>query len=204
LNLPGGAAPFSEQTEKLIITFLLSNITDYLAKRSILIDCDPYTSVVAANSNMECRKIVVVGGQHAEHTCAALQRRGADVQLLFIPNYRISSLHAGKIKEGLSTLGVGEDTWIVMQVFDSGLFMAAPPDGGLVPPCMRADGKVHIGGDLVLLPKDLQYDLLKQLDGELANYKASEDPVYGADPAILQRGLLQRYGTCGQHQVGGL
>jgi hypothetical protein len=168
-NLPGGAAPFGEQTEKLIITSLLSNITDFLGKNGIIIDCDPFNSV--ASSTRERRKIVVVGGPHAERTHAALQQRGADAQLLLIPNYRTSSLHAGKIREGLSKLCVEEDTWLVMQVFDSGLFMAAPPDGGLVPPCMRADGKVHVDGDLVLLPKDLQYDLFKQLDSELTSHK---------------------------------
>jgi hypothetical protein len=49
--------------------------------------------------------------------------------------------------------------------------MAATKDGGLLPPCIRADGTMHVDGDLVLLPKDLQYSLFKQIDADLSSVK---------------------------------
>jgi hypothetical protein len=107
---------------------------------------------------MERPNILGIGGDHAELTGAALQQQGAAVQLLHIPSYRSSTLHAGKIREGLASLEVKASTWIVVQVFDSALFMAAPREGGMVPPCRRADGSMHVDGDLIMITKDLQYE----------------------------------------------
>jgi hypothetical protein len=170
-NLPGGAGPFNAMTEKLIITSLLNSLITKCAENGLILDCDPYTSIARTNSTKECPTIVIVGGDHAEQTRAALMRRGADVHLVHIPSYRTSAIHAGKVKEGLTKLEVKEDVWLVIQVFDSGLYMAAPREGGLLPPCIRADGTMHVDGDLVLLPKDLQYSLFRQIDADLAAVK---------------------------------
>jgi hypothetical protein len=96
-NLPRGVGPFTMQTEKLIVTSLLSNISEQLRKGGIVVDCDPHTST-SSSSIPERPDILVVGGDHAELTGAALQQRGAAVQLLHIPSYRSSALHAGKIR----------------------------------------------------------------------------------------------------------
>jgi uncharacterized membrane protein YgcG len=169
-NLPRGVGPFNIQTEKLIVTSLLSNIIEQLKKGGIVVDCDPYTSARSC-SNLERPDILVIGGDHAELTGAALQQRGAAVQLLHIPSYRSSTLHAGKIREGLASLEVKANTWIVVQVFDSALYMAAPREGGMVPPCRRADGSMHVDGDLIMITKDLQYEFFRQLDVELTSLK---------------------------------
>jgi hypothetical protein len=169
-NLPGGVGPFDRKTEKLIVTSLLSSLCEKLRVGGVNIDCDPYTNG-RTDSQKECPDILVIGGEHAELTCASLARRGATTQLLHIPNYRMSSLHSGKIREGLASLETKDDTWIVVQVFDSALYMAAPKEGGLIPPCMRADGKIHVDGDLVMLSKDLQYEFFRQLDKELSGHK---------------------------------
>jgi hypothetical protein len=124
-----------------------------------------------ANSPKECPNIIVIGGDHAEPTAVALQKSGARVKLLHVPSYRTSQLHAGKLREGLACLAVEADTWLVVQVFDSGLYMASPAEGGLIPPCRRADGNVHVDGNLVLLTKDLQYELFKQIEAELSEFK---------------------------------
>jgi hypothetical protein len=170
-NLPKGADPVTEQVEKLILTSLLSSLNEKYARLGYTLDCDPLIISSQANSTKECRNIIVMGGDHAEATAAELQKKGAKVQLLHIPSYRHSQVHAGKLKEGLDKLELKEDTWLVVQVFDSGLYMAAPADGGLIPPCMRADGKIHVDGDQVLLPKDMQYQFFKQLDAELTAVK---------------------------------
>jgi hypothetical protein len=170
-NLPKGVGPFTVQTEKLVITSLLGNLSDKFKPQGIVLDCDPYIHSNAANSPKECPNIIVFGGDHAEAMAVALQKGGAKVKLLHVPSYWASQLHAGKLREGLACLAVEADTWLVVQVFHSGLYMVAPAEVGLVPPCRRADGNVHVDGDLVLLPKDLQYELFKQIDAELMAFK---------------------------------
>jgi hypothetical protein len=173
-NLPKGVGPFPIQTEKLVITSLLGNISEKYKPLGIILDCDPFTisaNCEGANSVKECPNIIVIGGDHAEQTAVALQKSGARVKLLHVPSYRTSQLHAGKLREGLACLAVEADTWLVVQVFDSGLYMASPAEGGLIPPCRRADGNVHVDGNLVLLTKDLQYELFKQIEAELSEFK---------------------------------
>jgi hypothetical protein len=66
--------------------------------------------------------------------------------------------------------------------------MAAPEEGGLIPPSKRMDGSYHIDGDLVLLPKELQYYLFKQLVLELDNYKSNTIVFMGPLPQYLEQG----------------
>jgi hypothetical protein len=80
---------------------------------------------------------------------------------------------------------------LVIQVFDSGLYMAAPDEGGLIPNCKRVDGTYHMDGDLVLLSKDMQYDLFKQLDGELQNHKGNPIIFVAPLPRYLEKGCCQ-------------
>jgi hypothetical protein len=120
-----------------------------------------------------------------------MKDKGLNVTFIELPNYRTSSVHAGKILAELNKLAVGPETTLVAHIFDSGLYMAAPGEGGLIPHCRRIDGSYHMDEDLVLLPKDLQYDLLKQMASELDNYK--KNPVIFVAP-------LPRYmeeGCCG-------
>jgi hypothetical protein len=83
---------------------------------------------------------------------------------------------------------VGPETNLVAHIFDSGLYMAAPGEGGLIPHCRRIDGSYHMDGDLVLLPKDLQYDLFKQLASELDNYKKNPVIFVAPLPRYLEEG----------------
>jgi hypothetical protein len=65
-----------------------------------------------------------------------LKEKGQKVQLLSLPTYRTSGIHAGKIREGMKNFTVGKKTSILVQVFDSGLFIGShggqpdPPEEG--------------------------------------------------------------------------
>jgi hypothetical protein len=93
----------------------------------------------------------------------ALRSRGESIQHLLLQTYRTSTIHAGMLREGLQKMTIKRETVIVLQTFDSGLYMVAPEEGGLIPPSKRSDGSYHIDGELVLITKDLQYAFLKQL-----------------------------------------
>jgi hypothetical protein len=185
-NLPRGARPCNEATEKLVVNSLLSCLKD---KFKLRVDCDPQTNRdVTASSPKECLKYVVIRGSHAAKTGAAMAVKSPGVHHLGILHYRTSSIHAGKIQQELKKLAVGPNTVIVVQVFESGLYMAAPGEGGLIPPSKRLDGSYHMDGDLVLLPKELQYDLFKQLVLELDSYKNNTVIFMGPLPQYLERG----------------
>jgi hypothetical protein len=86
-----------------------------------------------ANSSLECLDNLVVGGSSAAKLTSELASSGAKCQHLLLPNYRASSIHAGKIREGLSKHSIGEQTVIVLQCFDDDAFMKATEEGGLLP-----------------------------------------------------------------------
>jgi hypothetical protein len=96
---------------------------------------------------------------------------GVRAQHLDLPYYRLSTLHAGKVKEGLAGKTITSSTVLVIQLFDNGLFMTATDEGELMPLRRDPDGKVHSDGDLTLAPKELQWRLFKQLHEELTDYK---------------------------------
>jgi hypothetical protein len=102
------------------------------------------------------------GGSHAAKIMAKMCIYEVRAQHLDLPYYRLSTLHAGKVKEGLAGKTITSSTVLVIQLFDNGLFMPLRRD---------PDGKVHSDGDLTLAPKELQWRLFKQLHEELADYK---------------------------------
>jgi hypothetical protein len=76
-----------------------------------------------------------VGGHHEEATARMLMERGAKCQHLHLPHYKVSGIHSGKIEEGLKTMEVSKDTNLVIQVFDSVIYMVRTEEGSLIPPC---------------------------------------------------------------------
>jgi hypothetical protein len=141
-----------------------------------------------ANSVKECLKVVLVGGPHAAATAAELEARGANVQLLHLPYYRDSSVHSGKMKEGLEKLAIDAETVLIIQVFDSGLYMAKTEEGALIPLCRRADGTYHIDGVLEFLSRDMQYSLFKLILEETMAYRSNNTIFMAPLPAYLEEG----------------
>jgi hypothetical protein len=180
-----GVDPVPEHTEKLIVHSLLSSIKNML---DFNVDCDPITNRLGANSNKECNSYVVVGGEHAEGTSEALNQLGVRSTFLSMPHYRSSAIHLGKIKEGLDTLDIKEETIFVMQVFDSGMFAVRTDEGGLIPPCRRADGTVHIDGALEIINHGSQYDLFRQLTSELVGRRNNKLIFLAPLPRYLEAG----------------
>jgi hypothetical protein len=88
-------------------------------------------------------------------------------------------------------LDISNDTVLMVQIFNSGLHMATPEEGGLIPHCKRVDGSYHMDGDLVLLSKDMQYDLFKQLEVELQSYKKNPIIFMALLPRYLERGCCR-------------
>jgi hypothetical protein len=179
-NLPAGVEPFSEATEKLIIITLLQSLNEKLKLR---LDCDPATTRSDANSINECNDFVIIGG-----TCEALKAGGKKVQLVYLPNYRTSTVHGGKLREALETVTITPSTILVLHVFDSGFYLVQTEEGGLIPPCKRADGSVHIDGDLYLISKDMQFCLFKQVMEELQDWKANYIIILASLPRYIEMG----------------
>jgi hypothetical protein len=64
--------------------------------------------------------------------------------------------------------------------------MAKTEEGGLIPPCTRADGTYHIDGVLELINRDMQYELFKQLLIELRDHKANKVLFMAPLPCYLE------------------
>jgi hypothetical protein len=154
--------------ENLFIGKLVNGLN---SKIDAKLDCDPYTARLPANSTSECLDFVIIGGQTAESIARELTATGASCQLLLMPNYRASTVHSGKIEDGLKSLRVNSSTIFVVQIFDSGCFMVRTEEGGLIPICKRADGSYHVDGMLELINTESQYDLFQQVMIELRDYK---------------------------------
>jgi hypothetical protein len=114
---------------------------------------------------------LVVSGNHACKTEDQMTKRGLKVQLLHLPNYRASPVHAGKLKESLDKLKIGENTVLVLQLFDNGIFMVSTEEGGYIPMHKAVDGKLHAIGDREVVPKDLQWRLFEQVEKDIERYK---------------------------------
>jgi hypothetical protein len=165
-NLPAGVMPVTEPTERLIVTALLRNLRETFNTN---LDIDPVTCrSPTANSPTECWDI---GGAHADRIVAQMRKEGVIAEHLDLPYYRLSTLHAGKVKQGLASRSISASTVIVIQLFDNGLFMTATDEGELMPLRRDPDGKVHSDGDLTLAPKELQWKMFKQLHEELVDHK---------------------------------
>jgi hypothetical protein len=186
-NLPVGADPVPERVEILIIHSLVGSLNSKLGTN---LDCIPSSNRDIANSE-ECYNFVTVGGPHAEELAKALQGAGMASQHLHMPHYRASSVHAGKILEGLAQLEIKEDTIIVVQVFDSGIFWVKTEEGGLIPPCRRADGSYHIDGELEVVNKGMQFDLFRKVCDELLDVKKNRIIFMAPLPRYLETGCCQ-------------
>jgi hypothetical protein len=55
------------------------------------------------------------------------------VRSLCTSHHRTSMIHSGKILERLKKLAVGPKAVLIVQVFDSILYIVAPKEGGLIP-----------------------------------------------------------------------
>jgi hypothetical protein len=167
-NLPKGVVPFSESTEKLVITSLLRNLREY---KNLNIDCDPCFDRAPTNSSQECCEYLVIGGGHAARLTEAQKHAGGQCHLIELPTYRASTIHAGKIREGLSGVVIGPEMVIVMQVFDNAFYMTSTEEGGLIPLSKDIEGTYHCFGELVLTPKELQWKFFQQVVEEISGLK---------------------------------
>jgi hypothetical protein len=57
---------------------------------------------------------VVVGDSHSEKIVAVLRSRGEAVQHLPLQTYHTSTIHAGKLREGLQKMKIRRETVIVL------------------------------------------------------------------------------------------
>jgi hypothetical protein len=163
-NLPKGVSIMNGAVEKLTITSLLTGLKDYY---NINVDCDPANTRVPANSTQECADFLVIGGSHAMKTARELEKLGKKVQTFHVPNYRASSVHSGKIKEGLEKCTITKQTILVLQVFDNGYYMVSTEDGGFFPMHKGPDGVRHAIRELMMIPKEWQWRLYEQVEKDL-------------------------------------
>jgi hypothetical protein len=175
--------PATEKTEKLIISSLVLNLKEV---KKLKLDCDISFNRSMANSSLECLDYLVVGGSSAAKLTSKLASSGAKCQHLLLPNYRASSIHAGKIREGLSKCSIGEQTMIVLQCFDDAAFMTATEEGGLLPLSKDAQGVLHCFGDLVFIPKELLWKIFCQAADELKEHKANVIVILSPLPRFME------------------
>jgi hypothetical protein len=79
-----------------------------------------------------------------------------------------------------------EDTILVLQVFDSGLFWVRTEDGSIIPPCRRAHGSYHIDGELEVVGRDQQYKFFRHLMSELVRHKEKQMIFLAPLPRYLE------------------
>jgi hypothetical protein len=187
-NLPEGVRPVDESTEKLIISALLLSLKESIG---IAVSSDPSTSRTPANSKSECCDYVIIGGSHASLLVTQMRAKGLPAQLLYLPDYRASSVNAGKLKERLDAMKISATTVLVLQAFDNGFYMTFTKQGDLVPLHKDADGALHVEGELVLAPKEIQWKLFAQIAGELSNFKNNNLVILAPLPRYLEKPCCQ-------------
>jgi hypothetical protein len=117
-NLPKQAIKISPDIEMQFVSRLVNGLNKI---PNLFLDCDPFFIRPApTNSTKECLELIAIGGLHAEATSRMLRELGASCELLSMPNYRVSRVHHGKIKEGLLPMKISSNTIFVLQLFDSG------------------------------------------------------------------------------------
>jgi hypothetical protein len=182
--------PVPDYVEKLTINMLATNINNSLGAG---LDCDPYAARPEKTNTKVCLDVLTIGGHHAEAVSRALADRGATVQHLSMPNYRVSAVHCGKIEDALKTLKVSKDTILVLQVFDSGFYMVRTEEGSLIPPCKRGEGPgtYHIDGVLELLNRESQFDMFRQLIHEFTGFKENVMIFLAPLPCYVEAGCCE-------------
>jgi hypothetical protein len=172
----------TEGTEKLIIVSLVNNLVE---KSKLALDSDISFSRTQANSPEECLEYLVVGDTHAGKLAAALTSSGARCQFVQLPIYRASTLHAGKLKEGLAGKLISPKTILVLQLFDNAVYMTATDEGGLIPLSKDVAGKLHCFGELVFAPKELQWKLFSQVANDLKEFCSNTIVILAPLPRYL-------------------
>jgi hypothetical protein len=137
----------------------------------VKIDTDPSTSRAHAALVNEDWDYLVIGGNHANKTADQMFKRGLKVQVVSMPNYRASPVHAGKLKESLDKLQIGVNTVLVLQLINNGIYRVSTEEGGYIPMHKGVDGILHAIGDLEVIPKDLQWRLFEQVAKDLEKFK---------------------------------
>jgi hypothetical protein len=160
------------------------------------IDTDPSTTRCQQMPvNPDAVDYLVIGGSHARRTSEQMKKRGLDVQVLHLPSYRASSVHAGKLTECLETVKIGPGTVIVLQIFDNGVYMVNTNEGGYLPMHKSLNGNFHAIGELEVVPKDLQWRLFDQV--QPARHLVTPSKIPG-EP------VLQPEGPYDKHEKGRL
>jgi hypothetical protein len=106
--------------------------------------------------------------------------------MVSMPNYRASSVHAGKLKESLDKMQIGETMVLVLQLFDNGIFMVSTEEGGYIPMHKGVDGILHAIGDLEVVPKDLQWRLFEQVAKDLEMFKKNPMVILAPLPSYME------------------
>jgi hypothetical protein len=162
-NLPKKIKPANSAIETSVVSSLLSELRTRLALDLCL---EPSFERGFRQPKSAKRKAdyMVIGSSNATKTSVALNKIGCSTVCVHSPGWRISQQNVAemlvKVKETMAT--TSSDT-IVLQAMDNSVYFGRSEDGGLRPAIRGDDGKHHVEGDLEILAKDRQMEVLNML-----------------------------------------
>jgi hypothetical protein len=62
-----------------------------------------------------------------------MKEGGIQVQVISLPNYGASPIHAGTVQKKLGSCRITNKTLLVLQLFNNGFYMAGTDEGGFLP-----------------------------------------------------------------------
>ena len=158
-NLPSGVRQLSRADEEGILLNLIGELNQTL---SLNLDPAPELQPASAAENVSST-FLVVGASNAARTADSLERAGQTVKCATIPGWRCTKQKAPMMAELVAEKlqGLKGQCTVAFQLYDNNFFVTRTEEGGLVPAVRNeSNGRYHVHGESVMVPKEMQYSTL--------------------------------------------
>ena len=163
-DLPGGASPLPPALEAVVLASLIDDIN-----RNLAFDLDTKPCLVRDNVTLGLKErptLIVLGSSNAALLGDSLEEKGLNVIRLIEPGWRVTKAKVARLTDLLAKEMLNHDVEkvaVVFQLLDSSFFLARTEEGGLIPARRELGGGYHVDGDLILIPREMQFHCLSTI-----------------------------------------
>ena len=161
-ELPSSTTRISVAQERKILACLKAELNEKRALNIGDLVADRTLSEAAAAAADRRKKFMVIGASNSEMLAAALERAGVKAGRVTTRNWKAAdetvSVVEGHILRGISA---EEPETVVYQMLDNLVFLGRRVDGTTELPKRSASGIYHVSGELIVVSKEVQYNLYK-------------------------------------------
>jgi len=153
-QIPTFIPPVSEETEKKIVTAILTELNDVYG---LNLDVNPdVTRTPGPNTENGNGKTIFIGASHMARLSEAAQAAGADCRFVGAPGWVATKDSLGEAARQIRTLSLGDHDIVVIDLWANCAFMGTDENGL---PCRarkgQGDPKYHVIGKMQAAPKTL-------------------------------------------------